>query len=558
MLKKIKSNYIVLLGFVVAIALVLRLWMLGVVPPSPDWDEAALGYNAYSILTTGKDEYGKLFPLVLRSFDDYKPGLYTYFIIPLLPLFGLTVFTVRLPSVIFGAVTIIATYFLVKQLLKNTDEKSSLNPSIVGLISALMLAISPWHLQFSRIAFESNVGVAFNVLGALAFVKSLNRKWLLVVSVFVFAANIYVYQSNKVFTPLLLLGLVLIFKDALLKFPKKILITSVLVGFLIGLPMIISTITDKASLARAQGVSVFSDSTQFLKNNAQKIARDTHNNDTVGLVLDNRRFEYAKAVVAGYISHFDLNWLFITGDLPRHHAPNMGILYIWELPFVLVGMYMLLFGKFPRRAKLVFFAWYLLAAVPASITSGVPHAIRTLNFLPMYPVFTAIGILTMYYSLVRIRFFFLRYILFLIIAVAGLFNFIYYLNQYFVQQNYYTSAEWQYGYKEVVEEVKKIEKNYEKIIVSNKPHLDQSYIFFLFYLQYPPLEYQEASQNASGGFRENHTFGKYEFRPIEWEKEQKNGKTLFVGRPEDFPPGVREIKIIHFLDEKPAIKIVEG
>lgn len=544
-----KHKFSLLFFSIVAIAALLRLWQLGIVPPSPDWDEAALGYNAYSIMTTGRDEYGQFLPLILRSFDDYKPGLYVYFIIPFIPIFGLDVAAVRLPSVLFGIGTIIATYFLVNELFKRRS---------LATLSALFLSISPWHIQFSRIAFESNVGVAFNVFAALAFLKSFQRPYLLVLSIFLFAANIYVYQSNKVFSPLILLALVLIFKKFVLSFPKKILVISLLVGFTVGLPMIFSTFTNKESLARARGVSVFSDSTQFLKNNVLRIIRDRENNDILGLVLDNRRLEYGKAVVAGYISHYDLNWLFITGDLPRHHAPNMGLLYLWELPFVLVGMYMLVFGKFSKTAKLVLLSWFLIAPIPASITSGVPHSIRTLNFLPIYSVITALGVLTVYSYIRIMRFIPVRFFVIFGAVCIGMFNFSYYLNQYFVQQNYYTSQEWQYGYKEAIEEVRKIEGDYDKIIVSNKPHLDQSYIFFLFYLQYPPDQYQKEAKYASGGFRENHAFGKYEFRQIEWDKEEKRKNRLFIGRPQDFSNGGNVKKTIYFIDNTPAIKIVEG
>src|SRR3989344_3916586 len=101
---------------IVIIAIVLRFWQLGNVPPSPDWDEVSLGYNAYSILTTGKDEYGKFLPVVLRSFDDYKPALYAYFIIPFIPLFGLDIVSVRIPSVAFGVLAVVAVYFFVKEL----------------------------------------------------------------------------------------------------------------------------------------------------------------------------------------------------------------------------------------------------------------------------------------------------------------------------------------------------------------------------------------------------------------------------------------------------------
>src|SRR3989338_344065 len=83
---------------VILLAAVLRFYQLGQNPPSLDWDETAHGYNAYSILKTGRDEYGYKFPLYFRSFDDYKPPIYTYLVVPAVAIFGLNDFAVRFPS----------------------------------------------------------------------------------------------------------------------------------------------------------------------------------------------------------------------------------------------------------------------------------------------------------------------------------------------------------------------------------------------------------------------------------------------------------------------------
>ena len=150
-----------LLGIVI-IAVVLRLWQLDSVPPSLDWDEASWGYNAYSLLRTGKDEYGKFLPVVTRSLNDYKPALYAYLDVPSIALFGLNDFAVRLPNAIFGILTVLTTYFLVKELFKRRD---------LALLSSFLLAISPWSIQFSRFAHEGMVGLEFNLLMILFLLK---------------------------------------------------------------------------------------------------------------------------------------------------------------------------------------------------------------------------------------------------------------------------------------------------------------------------------------------------------------------------------------------------
>lgn len=559
---KRKITYLILF-LIIVIASILRLWRVGDVPISPDWDEVALGYNAYSIMQTGRDEYGEFLPIILRSFDDYKPALYAYLIIPFIKIFDLTVFAVRLPSAIFGILTVFGVFFLIKELFSLEIKKQDSNkPLIIALLVSGLLAVSPWHIQFSRIAFESNVGLAFNVFAALFFVLGLRKPWLLTVSAFFMSVNLYVYQSEKVFTPLLLIVLVTIFRKELFLIPKKYIVTAVMLGIVVSLPIAYYTFSNREALSRAKDVSILANTTPFLQENVQRLIRDRERHDYFGLILDNRRVTYLKTITSSYLSHFDLNWLFIKGDIARHHAPSMGLLYLWELPFLLMGTYSLIFGGFPKKTKALVFAWFLIAPIPASITSGVPHAVRTLNFLPTFQIFTALGILSaLYYVLaikhqllsIKLRYLFIAsYILFISL------NFFYYLNQYFVQQNYFHSQYWQYGYGEAVSAIKDVEGDYSKIIVSNLPPLDQSYMFFLFYLKYPPSEYQKEVRLASGKLNEIHRFGKFEFRPIHWDTESKDKKILYMGTREDFPINVDLVKAVYFYNSRESKEPIES
>ena len=257
----------ILLGLIIAAAIILRFWQLGNVPPSPDWDEASLGYNAYSIMITGHDEYGKFLPVILRSFDDYKPGLYAYFIIPFIKLFDLNLIAVRFPSAIFGVLGVIATYLLVKELFKNKYSEH------LALVSAALFAISPWDLQFSRIAFEAQVGMVLNLFSVLFFLKGLKRGVFLIPSALLAAASVYMYQSEKVYLPILFAALVLIYWRDLVKIPKKWIVFSVLVGIVACAPMLMSLFGDQNAFLRAKGVSVFSDQTVFLKKKRSKDRR---------------------------------------------------------------------------------------------------------------------------------------------------------------------------------------------------------------------------------------------------------------------------------------------
>lgn len=551
-----KKNIVIVLGLIILLASVLRLWNIGNVPPSPDWDEAALSYNAYSLIQTGRDEYGKFMPIVLQSFDDYKPALYMYLATPFIALFGMQTFAIRLPSAILGILTVLATYFVVKMLFdgyKSKQKKLHNYSEIVALLSAFLLAISPWHIQFSRIAFESNVGLAFNVFGILFFLKGLKRPWLLLGATFFWGLSLSVYQSERLFTPLLALSLIIIYSRDLFKIPKKQLITATLVGVIVASPLVFYTLTGKDVFARAKGVSIFNQQTEQLTYENHRLHEDTVNSNILGKIIHNRRVVYFQEMAGGYLSHFDLNWLFITGDEPRHHAPGMGLLYLWELPFLFIGMYLLIFSAFSKKTKLLIFSWMLLAPIPASFTSGVPHAVRTLNFLPTFQILIAIGIIGFYQFINQrlIKKILIKKILYILIVIFGSVNFVYYINQYFVQQNYYYSSQWQYGYEQAVAEVEKNVKQYDSIIVSDVTPLDQSYIFFLYYTKYPPALYQ-GSRTVKG----NRNFDKYIFRKIDWANDKKLHNSLFIGRPQDFPSNIKALKTIYYLDGKPAIKMV--
>ena len=154
----------------------LRFFQLGQNPPGLYWDEVSLGYNAYSILTTGRDEHGEWLPLTrFKAFGDYNPPGYIYATVPSIALFGLNEFAVRFPSALFGSLTVLLTYFLVKEISKNR---------LWALLSALILAAMPWHVHFSRAAFETNVSVFWVALGSIfffRFVKS-SKNWQLIIS----------------------------------------------------------------------------------------------------------------------------------------------------------------------------------------------------------------------------------------------------------------------------------------------------------------------------------------------------------------------------------------
>jgi len=170
-MEKQKDLYMkrILLLIIVMLALFLRLYDVGKVPAGIHRDEESHGYNAFSLLNTGKDRYGESFPILFRSFGSYQPPLYTYLAVIPIKLFGNTIQSVRLVSVFFGTALVLITFFFAQNLFKSKYKDG------LSLVFALIIAISPIFIYFSRLVAEGNLGVTIFVASMLFFLVSLRK-----------------------------------------------------------------------------------------------------------------------------------------------------------------------------------------------------------------------------------------------------------------------------------------------------------------------------------------------------------------------------------------------
>jgi 4-amino-4-deoxy-L-arabinose transferase-like glycosyltransferase len=148
-------------------------------------DELDVGYHAYSLLKTGRDYYGQKLPFYIHSLAEWRAPLLMYTTVPFVAVFGLNEWGIRLTPIFFGVLNIFLLYYLVKKLTKN--EKLS-------LFSALLLAVAPWHIHYSRAAFEATLLLTLVLGGTIAFLKS---KWL--AAVLLFAFSFYAYNTANIF-----------------------------------------------------------------------------------------------------------------------------------------------------------------------------------------------------------------------------------------------------------------------------------------------------------------------------------------------------------------------
>lgn len=549
-----KNLFTILFAIVIVLAIFFRFFQLGINPPSLDWDEASLGYNAYSILKTGADEYGNFLPLSIRSFDDYKPPLYVYLTVPSIAVFGLTEFAVRLPSAVFGVLSVVVMYFLVLELLNTTALGNVRNRESIAVTSAFFVAISPWHLQFSRAAFEGNIGLFFLLLGVLLFLFGLKKHPAFLVGASIsFVLAIYSYHSFRLIVPLLIASLCILFLKEIQQ-RKRFLLIAFILFVLLSLPIFKSFIGAQGSRARLSMVTIF-DSEDILKKPVERFGYDASHGDIVGTLLHNRRIVYGLAIAKGYLDHWNPDFLFLHGDGGRqHHAVDMGMLYLWDLPFLVIG-FIVLMNRLNRRNFLLLLLLFL-APLPAAITTGTPHPVRAIAMIPSLHMLTAIGVVFFFLKLYQMKRFLAKV---LGVGIIGLFmfNFVYYMHQYYIHTPIEYGDFWQYGNKEAVLFAKQNESKYDHIIMTY--HYDQPYIYYLFYNKIDPKWYQKHWDDTNNGIIERmvRVIGKYEFRNINWTEDQQRKNTLFIGIPKELPENIPSIKEIMFPDGSTAFRLVK-
>lgn len=524
MIEKIFGNFKICLFIIVVIAGLLRFYQLDKVPVSLYWDEVSQGYNAYSILTTGRDEYGKFLPILFRAYDDYKMPLNIYLTALSVKAFGLDEFAVRTPSALLGTLTVLITYFLVVQLL--TKSKWGIGEKYrkqIALLSAFFLAISPWHIQFSRVGFEANVALFFVVLGAWLFIKGINDYKYYIFSLISFALACYGYRSIEVFLPVLLLGFFIGFRKELLKTGLlKLGLGLILLG-LLTVPLLHPLLEEGSSRFDQTSITIAVNQTALV-------------NFKKGIPT-NRKVLYAGIFLQDYLSQFTPQFLFIQGDPnPRQSPRGMGMLYLWEIPFLLVGLY-IIYKYFSSPVKIIIFTWLLAAPLPAALSIPVPHALRTLNILPVPQIITALGVSYLFFVFTKN----IRKLYAVLLIVLIVFFFVKYAGLYNLTNTKSNVSDWADGYKQLTQYVFANDRNYDKVLISG--HYWEPYAYFLFYKKFDPKIYQE--KGTSNGF------GKYVFGGTSWDKNKNSqelgdvnlrkyagtsGKLLVALSPEEYIP----------------------
>lgn len=530
--------FILLLGFF------LRFVAVSKYPFGFTADEASQGYTAYSILKTGRDEWGIKYPITPRSFGDFKAPLLTYVMIPSVAFFGLNEFAVRLPNVVFGGLAVIVVYFLVKELCAGVKQR--IYTDTFPMLAALLLAISPWHISLSRGAFEANLTTFFLALAVLFFLKGMKKPKGLILASFLFGLNLFSYHSAKIVTPFVLSILIIWQKETIKnEFSKhKFSYISSIVIFLFFL-MVTGLSFINGAGSRVSDIGLFSSGWQAVSED-RFFATQMGLPDFVSRIFNNKLIFIFKEFTRNYFSYLSPQFLFTqgAGEATYGMLQGLGVLYLFELPFVLAGLYFLLREK--RNWLIIFFVWILLSPIPASLARGVGyHANRVAVMMPAIQIISAYGAIELIRLIKKLFPKSLKLIL-LFYSSTLLLSLVFFLENYFFQAPEINAPKMSYGWQQAVLLFQGREES--KIIISRT--FSEPQAFVMFYEKLDPVRVQKQTktwlryEDEGKHFVDQlgtYSLGKFEFRNFSFPEDWQRSGVVLVGTAADFLTQGKEI-----------------
>ncbi len=522
--------YLLTLVLIFFLAFILRFYELGSIPRGLQQDETSIGYNAYSILKTGKDEYGTSYPLYFKAFGEYKLPGYVYLSVIPISFFGLTEYAVRFPSALFGSLTIMAFYFLLRQILDREQKE-------IALVGALLLAMNPWHIHFSRGAFEVTVALFFLTLGTFSFIVALRKNLLYaLLSGFCFAFSVYTYTISRLFVPCLILLLIYLYRKNIKVEQRKALFLFLITTVLLLLPFFL-TLFSRGGFSASSGTLIFSSAAvkaPLLEYRSYFIDEPVLMTKILFNFFALTGLQYIKNI----FSYLSADFFFLSGSSHGNHGiGNVGMFYLFELPTMLLGM----FYAFTKHKKyFLFFFWAIVSVLIASLTREAPQATRSFYLTIPLSFFSALGIYHVLMHLKNIRRNYLRIFLCNFIAIFVLYNIVYYFSSYYVRFPIFYAKSWRATDKVTTDYLVSHGSEYNQIVIDS----DSGFLYtsYLFYSKYPPEQFQKTVRRLPDdreGFSKVVSFGKFTYKTMDWSMDYQKKNELILTtadrKPKDIP-----------------------
>jgi 4-amino-4-deoxy-L-arabinose transferase-like glycosyltransferase len=479
---------------ILVLAFALRFWKLGQIPFSLYWDEMAMYVDIKSILQTGHDMFGRpWFQVIYPSYGDYKLPVLIWLATLSAKFFGLSEWSLRLPSALAGLGTVVVAGLLSRELLKKDDVESTQQLDqknrlhLVQLFTMAVVAFSPWSIMFSRTAFEGHLGQFLLALSLLCLFASRRRPWLLLLVPIWGAVATYAYFSVR-FVWIGAFGLcaaLMWWKSK--PFQKKFEwqkqlqwatknVAFPLVAFsLLLIPMLRSPLYKDANTFRLGTDSILKNDKQVIQSN---IYREMAGNSRFDRIIFHRLWLTTQELLKNYSDNMSLNFLFVSGDPNlRHGTGQHGVFVLPLLVAFLIGVYT--FGERDKEVLFVLFGWWMLALLPASVPENTPHALRSLNALVPLAIVIGVGLARVWeWMTAQVRKKNSRASLGLIYFLLVLFSTLSFFYHYFTVYPKESAKDWQNGYKQLSLELVPLAET-EKVYVL--PFDDRFYLWMMGY-----------------------------------------------------------------------------
>lgn len=529
-----KRTLFSLLFITVLLGSFLRFHKLADIPSGLQQDETSIGYNAYSILQTGRDEYGKKLPLYFKAFGEYKLPGYIYASVLPIKYFGLNAFGVRFSSAFSGISTILFIFLLTRELFSQHKSRDT-----ISLLSAFLLAINPWHIHFSRGAFEVTLALFFITVGLYTFLLALRQKKFLplFVSTVSFAASLYTYNISRMFIPFFGITLLVIYRQQILKIPRSFLLAIAILTLVLLSPFI-------RSVGGKGGVSATTGTLIFTSKAVQAPLIETRgmvnvSSPFLAKTVLNQPFSTTWQYVNNIASYLSVEYLFLTGSMHGNHGISTdGQFYLFMLPLLIIGI--ILLARKPKQSTFVLFAWIVEIVLIASLTREAPQATRSFNLIVPFVILCSVGgawLIESVQKLPRLKQGIATTTLMIFIG----FSIAHYLTSYFYRFPLAYAQQWNQADKTLVSYIREHRDQYSHIVFDQR--MPFPYTSLLFYLPYSPSTFQAnviREKDDTEGFSRVNSFEKYQFSNVDWGTLSRNhdSQTLVITSYQFLPKDV--------------------
>lgn len=514
------SQQTIILLLILFVAAVIRVYKVVEIPAGFHRDEALFGYEAYSILKTGRDQHGHFMPLDFEGFGiaDYPLAVYTR--VPAIALLGLNVFAMRVGMLPFALLTIYLIYKLTRKFF--SDETTA-------LVAAAVAAFSSWHFFMSRAGYGIFIYALMFLLTGLYFLlygKSPRQR--IVGGIFT-ALPLYTYASYYFFLPALLFGIFVLYfkelkKDRAFKAGYIAAVLTTALAFAVFWNHNIRRAPQAAFYVNDSGIRfAWSD-----KPVGERFALGG-SYDQLEQILHKPQLGYVYKAASNYFDSFSVGFWLKSGRGFESNVSGFGNLLLYEPLLILFGAACLLWRR--SKAGLLLIFWVLAGPLATTFTKDLSST-RLFHMVPALVILEALGIKALWDLILKIKPKILAPLVLVFVAIPVVFVNALYFDAYFRHMAAYSGKWWFKGALEIVDVVNKYPD--KKVYMNTKG--DMFYVFVLFREKYDPALFQKTAKwdTLPENFKTVSSIGRYNFvEKIEIEDLCRDFESIYVEKVEE-------------------------